>query len=187
MENFNTYCQEVDLSFCYDLLLSKGILRTYKKGDYFIRTNQQSKFIGLIKSGYFKYSVTGTDGEEHITGFAFQKSIVGDYFSIMKDTMSLTNIIATTDSEVYLCQKEVLKAFLAENLPQNLQISNALFYQAYTQFLDMHRLTPKERYLSIITKCPDILQTITVKEMASFLNITPTHLSRLRKEITFSK
>ena len=187
MENFNTYCKEVDLSLCYDLLISKGVLQTYKKGDYLISTHQCCNFIGLVKSGYFKYSVSGTDGEEHITGFAFQNSIVGDYFSLIKDQMPLTNIIATTDSEVFLCNKDVLKEFLVNNPIQHLNISNALFYQVYTQFLDLHRLSPQERYLSILAKCPDILQTITLKEMASFLNITPTHLSRLRKEITFNK
>ena len=187
MENFNTYCKEVDLSTCYELLTSKGVLQTYKKGDYFIRTQQQCNYIGLVISGYFKYSVIGTDGEEHITGFAFQNSIVGDYFSLIKNQLPLTNIIATTDAEVFLCKKEVLKEFFENNPLQRLKISDALFYQTYTQFLDLHRLSPKERYLSIITKCPDILQTITLKEMASFLNITPTHLSRIRKEITFSK
>lgn len=187
MEDFNTYCQEVDLSFCYDLLISKGTLRTYKKGDYFVTTNQQCNYIGLIKSGYFKYSVTSTDGEEHITGFAFQNSIVGDYFSLINDVKPMTNIIATTDCEVYLCREEVLKDFLVNNPLQHLQISNALFYQVYNQFLDLHRLSPKERYISILSKCPNILQMITLKEMASFLHITPTHLSRLRKEITFSK
>ncbi|TGX96558.1 Crp/Fnr family transcriptional regulator, partial [Bacteroides muris (ex Afrizal et al. 2022)] len=33
----------------------------------------------------------------------------------------------------------------------------------------------------------DLLQDITLKDLASYLQITPTYLSRIRKEITFGK
>jgi len=66
-------------------------------------------------------------------------------------------------------------------------ISDGFFYQVYDRFLNMYRLSAKERYIHLLGSCPDILQNITLKELASYLQITPTYLSRIRKEITCGK
>ncbi len=52
---------------------------------------------------------------------------------------------------------------------------------------DLYRQTSKERYVELLNHCPDIFQHITLKELASYLQITPTHLSRIRKEILSGK
>ena len=41
--------------------------------------------------------------------------------------------------------------------------------------------TPQERYDDLINRHPDLFDLFSLKDIASFLNITPTHLSRLRK------
>ena len=44
-------------------------------------------------------------------------------------------------------------------------------------------LTPEERYLDIINRCPDLLKLITLKELASYLLIRPETLSRIRRKV----
>ena len=44
-------------------------------------------------------------------------------------------------------------------------------------------LTPEERYLEIINRCPDLLKLITLKELASYLLIRPETLSRIRRKV----
>lgn len=184
---FNIYCNDVDLESFYKLCLEKGELHTYEKGDIFSRKDRRCRYVGIVKSGYFKYVLSDSDGEEHITGFSFQDTLVGDYFSITKRTSSMTNIVAAVETTVVQCKIDILEEFLNNNPNVFLQLSNALLYQVYTQYLNMHRMTPKERYLVLLKQCPDLLHTISLKEIASYLQITPTHLSRLRKEITFGK
>ena len=58
-----------------------------------------------------------------------------------------------------------------------------LFFQTYTRYLDMYRLTPEERYDKLLERYPEVLQFISLKEIASYLNITPVHMSRIRSKI----
>lgn len=60
-----------------------------------------------------------------------------------------------------------------------------LFSQTYSRYLDIYRLTPEERYKELLERCPDILQLISLKELASYLKITSVHMSRIRRKITF--
>ena len=66
------------------------------------------------------------------------------------------------------------------------EIYKHLFLLIYSQHLDSYRLTVKERYIQLFNRCPQIVQQINLKDIASFLKVTPTTISKIRKEITFS-
>ena len=57
----------------------------------------------------------------------------------------------------------------------------------YGRDLDHYRYTARSRYRRLIDRCPQVVQMLSLKDIASFLNITPSYLSTLRKELTFSK
>ena len=57
----------------------------------------------------------------------------------------------------------------------------------YERYLDFYRYSASERYSKLLARCPQVVQMLSLKDIASFLNITPTHLSRIRKEITFGE
>ena len=60
-----------------------------------------------------------------------------------------------------------------------------LFKMVYGRDLDHYRYTARSRYRRLIDRCPQVVQMLSLKDIASFLNITPTYLSELRKERTF--
>jgi len=97
----------------------------------------------------------------------------------------MISIIAATNVEVLVCDCEIVNKIFNEDRELHQLFSDSLFHDCYTQYLDIHRLSPKERYIALLKRCPDILQNITIGEVASYLNVTPTYLSRIRKEITF--
>jgi hypothetical protein len=45
----------------------------------------------------------------------------------------------------------------------------------------------RDRYLNLIKDKPDIIQNVPLKQIATYLGITDTSLSRIRKEITANK
>ncbi len=57
----------------------------------------------------------------------------------------------------------------------------ALFDTTYNRYINLHVKSAQERYNELIEKYEDIFLYFSLKDIASFLNITPTHLSRLRK------
>lgn len=187
MSIFDSYIDQIDTTFWHELCESQGRTFHYKKGDYFARAEKTSRHMGLVKQGYFKYTVTDTSGNEHISGFSFAGTFIGDYLSVTRKFPCTNDIVAVTDAEVLTIDCHTLNDALRTNIPRHLQIADALFHQAYNTYLDMHRLSPKERYMALLKCDPNILQNISLKELASYLNITPTHFSRIRKEITFNQ
>lgn len=188
MADFNTYLDKIDMDFWRELCAEKGKLCLYKKGDYFLHCGDTTNNVwGFIKKGYFKYSVTDSEGNAHITGFSFCDTPLGDYSSLVLRTPAVTDIIAATDAEVWVCNRNIVDELFEEDSQLHSVISDGFFHQTYDRFLNLYRRSAKERYIQILACCPDILQNITLKEFASYLQITPTYLSRIRKEITFSK
>lgn len=47
----------------------------------------------------------------------------------------------------------------------------------------MYKLTPEERYVKLLERYPEVLQLISLKEIASYLKITPVHISRIRRKL----
>jgi len=56
---------------------------------------------------------------------------------------------------------------------------------ARRSYLDSHRTTARERYELLMHCCPGIVQHLPLAAIASFLNVTPQMLSKIRKDITF--
>lgn len=182
MANFNSYIDTIDMEFWHNLCVKEGVLRHYSKGEFFLRAGEVPKYFGFIESGYFKYSVVDSQGNERITGFALCNNIAGDFYSSIHRVTALNNLIATTHSAVWVISTARVKEVLNEYPDLYRIIADELFRMSHERYINLYRQSPKERYIELINKCSDILRQITLKEMASYLQITPTHLSRLRKE-----
>jgi len=55
----------------------------------------------------------------------------------------------------------------------------------YARDIDHYRYTARSRYRHLLQRCPLVVQMLSLKDIASFLNVTPTYLSKLRKEMTY--
>lgn len=185
--NFNPYIDKIDLNFWRELCVKEGKLCHYKKGEYFLHRRETPKYFGFITSGAFKYTIIDTDGNEHITGLALCDTSAGDFYSSIRKESSLVTLQAITDSDVWVCSTNLFRQILKENIELRCVMAEELFRQTHDRYLNLYRQSPKERYWELIRCCPNILQDITLKELASYLQITPTYLSRIRKEITFGK
>ena len=64
-------------------------------------------------------------------------------------------------------------------------IAEHLLCQSRARYLDFYRATPFERYDLLLQRCPGIVEHLPLNAIASFLNVTPVYLSKIRKEIAF--
>ena len=186
MNNFNPYIKQIDAHSIKELCIRYGQLSTFRKGEYLIREGDTYPYIGFIKTGIFKYvSVNKTENRLYNTGFVFPDEFVADYPACMYGIASETSIQALTRCEVYLCPSEKLDALCEQQSGIARTNAEQLFLQTYSRYLDLYRLTPEERYLQLLRRCPGILQSVPLKEIASYLMITPTHMSRIRRKQSF--
>ena len=188
MTGFNSYIDGLDLSALKEHCIYHGRLIQYAKGDYFIKAGEKSCFIGFVECGYFNYMVHNTfERKDYITGFAFEGEFVGDYPNCLLGKTSDVTIVAGTSCKVFQLDGGELCKLLNYDSMGNLKqaICDHLFSQVYTQYLDTYRMTTRERYKRLLLRCPEIVQHINLKDIASYLKVTPTTISNIRREITF--
>lgn len=177
--NFNTYYENIDHDFWRKLCVEQGVLRSYDKGDYFIERGQVGRYIGFVKSGTLKYVAYAADGSESVVGLEFAGEFVADFPFSLYGKKSRVSIVAVTPSEIYCISAiEVgMRMKSDDELYRVVAETNvALFDTTYNRYIDLHVKSVQERYNELIDKYKDIFLYFSLKDIASFLNITPTHM-----------
>lgn len=181
---FNSYIDNIDTDFWRNLCISCGELRHYEKGEEFISAGSIGRFIGYIESGALKYECYSSDGTPHVIGLEFKGHFVCDFpFSLFRKK-SRASIIATTPCDIYCLSSEWIAARMETDtkLKEMVEISTReVFATVYDRFMDLYTKSPQQRYDELQSRDPDLFALFSLKDIASVLNITPTHLSRLRK------
>ena len=166
MEDFNKYTSHINYSPIVDFVLQQGKQTYYKKGDYFSRQGEVCKTMGFVSSGSFRYCCTNSVGENSIVGYTFDHSFVGNYPAFQLQDKSNVDIQALCDCSVYVINYQQMADFYDTNdAHQKLgrRIAETLLWEVYDRMISMYSLTPEERYLEIINRCPDLLKLITLK------------------------
>lgn len=179
----------IDLQELCDFCEREGETVCYQKGERMECEGEPSRWFGFVTKGCFKYVTQGiSDGKKHITWFSFEGEYVGDYPSCLKGNPSQTTIEAMMPSSVLRVSGEQLMQLFNQNMKSmelRCIIGEHLLNQARARYLDFHRATPRERYDLLLHRCPGIVEHLPLHAIASFLNLTPQQLSRIRRAVTF--
>ena len=186
MENFNLYIESLDYSRIKKLFEEKGTIQTFKRKEYFVKQNTPALYAGWIESGDFRYSCIGDDGKEHIVGYSFTGEFVCDYSSFMRQDLALVNIQAINDCSVRTLSYNDIVGFWETNFEtQRLgrQMAETMFFDIYKRLLGFYCSPPEQRYLALMERCPNLKEKIALREIASFLGVTPETISHIRKKL----
>ena len=184
MNEFNTYLDGINFKMWKELCMKHGELRHFRKGDEFIRIGEVAKYIGFITKGFLKYVVYTTEGKEKVIGLETVGGFAASFPYCLKNIPSKWSVIANTDSELYCISSEKIKELIREesHIKQCInETLEAVFYDIYNRHLELYALSPKERYEKLLKRCPQLFEIFQLKDIASYLNITPQHLRRLKK------
>lgn len=183
MSRLNDFLDNVDLADLYDYCLAHGAVVRYAKGDLIVKEGEVCRYIGIVKKGYFKYVSNGSTGHECVTGFSFIGDVVTDYVrSFLFDKPSYSSIVAGCEAEVVLLPLEELRAHILECNPAFMRdASSILLQEAYRRYLDMHTMTPAERYAVLCDRFKEDIYIISVSELASYLAVSRRQLQRIRE------
>lgn len=183
-ENFNTYIDHIEPDFWRELCVKEGKLRHYERGEEFAKVGEVARYIGYIKSGTLKYVAFSSDGTEHVVGMEFEGEFVSDSTFSFSGKKARVSIVAVTPCEIYCFPVHEIVKRMREDDKLNdivMRTTEAIFSTVYDRYMALYCKTPQKRYDEIVSRHPDLFDLFSLKDIASFLNITPTHLSRLRK------
>ena len=179
----------IDIQVLREFCEREGKVVSFQKGEQMECEGKPSVWFGFVAKGCFKYVTKGiSDNKEHITWFSFEGEFVGDYPSCLSGNPSLTTIEAMMPSNVFMVSGKQMKQLFNQDMKaMELRgiIAEHLLTQARSRYLDFHRATPRERYELLLRRCPGIVEHLPLNAIASFLNLTPQQLSRIRKAVTF--
>lgn len=186
-ENFNTYIDNIDFEAWREVCVSKGTLRHFAKGEEFVSIGKVGRYIGFIQLGTLKYVARSADGTEYVMGLVFGNGFVADWPFCLYGKEAKLAIVAATDCEIYCVSAEEVKKRMDSD-PKFRDVimhsTEEVYTTVYDRYVDLYVKNPQQRYDELVCRHPDIFTLFSLKDIASFLNITPTHLSRLRKKMT---
>lgn len=184
IKEFNTYLEGIDTEFWSSLCREKGELRKYRKGEEFVTIDNVARYLGLIKSGSVKYIAYTADFDEKVVGLETVNGFAASWPFFLHNLPSIVSIVANSDLEMYCLSAGKINELARNDIGVERQIAQAteqVFYTAYKRLISFYTQSPKARYEALLEKCPTVFEIFDLKDIASFLNITPQHLSRLRK------
>lgn len=180
---FNAFENALDFSFWRELCERQGTLRHFRRGEYFAQTGEVLKNAGWIVKGGFKHSLIDTSGNAKTVGFVFEGSVLANYISSMHGKEIPTDIIALEDSDVLVVPASIIRERLALDPTLYIKFLDALFGQAYEQVLNTYRSTPEQRYRQLLARYPRLFDLVSLREIATYLNISRRQLHRFRESV----
>jgi CRP-like cAMP-binding protein len=159
----------------------------FNKNDYLLKEGQVEKKYWFIESGFVRSYIVDTEGNDITFNLYSSGDVVIDYPSIFFFAPTRENIQALTDC---ICWEIDVDAFqeLFGSVPNYREQQKGLLVGSYFA-LKEHSISliadeAKDRYLKLLKEKPHIIQNVSLKHIATFLGVTDTSLSRIRKEIS---
>lgn len=186
MSVFNKYLELEGIAELREFFIRNGITKEFGKNDFFMQRGQKHNHVGFILKGGFRYLGYTSDGNEQIVGYSFENDFVVDYGSFQIQKPSVIAGQAIKNSTVLILTYDELNAFYDNCGSNNFRsrVAESIFEDIYGRLISLYCDSPEERYQKLIERYPDILNLISLKEIASLIKITPETLSRIRRKLS---
>lgn len=160
--------------------------RVLAKGAYFIREGERAHEIGFLSKGIMRAFFIDPEGKAYTKQFFVGPSIIGAYTALIQGGPAKIGQQALTECEVLAIRYERVEALYAqyhelERLGR--KIAERYFMEKEEKELEMALLDAEQRYLLMRDRFPGLEAQVPQYHVASYLGISPTQLSRIRRKL----
>lgn len=157
----------------------------FGKHDFLCQAGQTEQYLYFIHVGAIRVYYQ-TEQQEFTLNFHFANEFVSAFSSFLTQTPSRLYLQALEQVEVsrihrqhlYNSYKQYHKAERIGRL-----FAETLYVQKTNREIDLLSLSAEEQYINLLRKNPKLVNTISVKHLASYLGIQPESLSRIRQKV----
>lgn len=158
---------------------------TLQKNDYFAEENKTARKIAFLKTGVVRAFFINQEGKDYNKQFFVGQSIIGAYTSLLTGKQNLIAQQALTDCVMYTCEYKSLTT-LFDTYPDlerfARKIAEYYFLEKEKKEIEIVLLDASQRYVLFKKEFPTLEQLITQFHIASYLGISATQLSRIRRQ-----
>lgn len=170
-----------------DLVRSKGVLRELKKDGYYAEAGKIPREVIFLTEGIFRICYYNNKGDEITKYFIDENNFVVDINSYNQNIPSSEYAQAITDCKFVVLSKEAMKELSMTIIVWD-DIINKITLKGLAEKVNkistMMAEDATERYLNFFKKFPNLANRIPLSYLASYLGITQSSLSRIRKNIS---
>ncbi len=156
------------------------------KGELWIKQGKICDQVAFVVSGKLRSFYFDDTGNEVTCYFVTPDNFISSFTSFLTNTPAHENISALEDTQLRVIYKKDLED-LSVSVPKmhifRRVIAENLFITMEKRIAMLQSQSAHLRYENMLKENPDILLSVPLQYTASFLGITPQHLSRLRKEL----
>lgn len=169
-----------------ELIKSKFSYKEIAKDSYYHQAGKIPNEVIFITEGVMRVCYYNHKGDEITKSFVDEYKLVTDINNYNLGTPSTEYVQAVTDCKYLAISKKSV-----EELSQTIIIWDAIFNKIVAKGLAekvnkiSHMMTEDatERYLNFLTNFPNLANRVPLSYLASYLGITQSSLSRIRKNI----
>jgi CRP-like cAMP-binding protein len=158
-----------------------------RKKQFLLQKGQHSNHMRFIEKGCLKlYNIDGA-GKEHILQFAIEGWWINDLYAYLTQKPATCFIQAITDSVVLQIHRDRLNELFNQihMMDRFFRIKTQNGYVALQErTIHMMSQTAEQRYSDFVKRYRIMEQQIPQYMIASYLGITPEHLSTIRKKLS---
>jgi CRP-like cAMP-binding protein len=159
--------------------------KVVKKNDYLLKEGDTCKDLVFVQKGCLRLYYIKEDIEISVW-FAFPHSSAIEIYSFISGKPSNYFLQAIEDSEVLYLPKAALNK-LYQSQPKMQEMMRHFWEEVIltlvNRFTALQKDSAEKRWLDLLNT-PDYHEKIPQKYLASFIGVTPTSLSRIRKRIS---
>jgi CRP-like cAMP-binding protein len=168
----------------FQLYLPQLYVKTFKKNDILSAPDAIPNEIFFINKGIIRVLITDKEGIEHTIHFALENQYIVDYSNFILQSPSYSTLQAMEETEVVVLPRNSVEwgyNVLKEGQKLGRLIAEFYFIFQDNRIKNMYLASPRERYENITKVFPNIHNRVPQHMIASYINITSVHLSRLKK------
>ena len=166
-------------------LAEKFKAKKIARNEYLLKEGAICNESHFLEEGIMRAYTYDVEGNDVTTAFYSTKMHTSDLLSFFKRIPSKEYIQALTDCETWYITYEDMQANFHE-IPEFREYGRLNIINQYgilkQRMLSMLQETAEQRYANLIHCSPQVIQNVPLKYIASYLGITDTSLSRIRKD-----
>lgn len=160
--------------------------RTLKKGELLLTENEVCNEVVFIKKGILRSFFVNHKGDEITNCFAFENEFMASFASFITEKKAEENIQALADAELEILNRKDLEKLYQSGFnwqETGRKLTELEFVNLHKRMVSFQKFSAAQRYEELYKNHQRYVQLIPLQYLASYLGVTPRHLSRIRKAV----
>lgn len=155
------------------------------RGDVFVMQGYPCKYLGAVLSGNFRFQFCDEYGNARTVGFN-SNGFITEYHSLFTNSPAKYSVIAISDAVLYRFSRQSVFDFYEINMETQRfgrHIAEQLFFHRDSLLFAFRCDSVESRYKKLMETVNHNINSLSLKDVAYLIGVTPETISRLRRKI----